>query len=885
VTSKPRTPTALKGEYEILRELGRGGTSVVYLARETATGDEVAIKQIRAKYIEDEEAVARFEREARFVAQLSHPNIIPVRRVVDLKRGGVALVMDHVPGRTLRDLIRETGPLPPDRAEQITRDVAAALGVAHGVGIVHRDVKPENIFVDDSGRAMLADFGLARAMDGDTQLTMAGVAIGTPAYMAPEQIDGNDLDARGDIYSLGLVAWEMLTGKRPWEGETLYAILYRQKYEQLPDVREMRPNVPDRLADAIAVAIEKNRDLRWQDVSALVAALDHGSAAVERRATPRTPVSTETVRFARPVTPPANTPPAVTPVTALTAATPARAVSPITSVTPVSSVTPLTAPIAAPSTAPSAAPVAEALASVAAELAAGGQHVTGGSRRRTVMIGGLATLAAVALIAAAAQRWSRPKPPPPMVVQASSPGNVESSVRPSAVAPRTRADSVKAIGPTVAVASSSGEPVAPLQLMPAEESPLRDSTGTDSSDASRPAAAKVATQQATPASTNKTSAPQTSQPAAPSAPPPAMRAIVPPAAARVTVIAGGMHTCFVSADGKVFCWGANDRGQLGNGGTTRSASPSVVAIDLRFTSMAAGLSHNCAIARGGSAWCWGANDHGQLGDRTTAQHGMPARVSGNQSFTAITVGAAHSCALDDSGAAWCWGSNEQGQLGAFGGEAATESATPLAVAWRGRFAAIAAGWNFTCALEVSGRAMCWGDGSSGELGDGATTDRRVPVWVSTDRSFASIAAGSAHACGLTFEGEAYCWGRNNGGQLGDGSRVDRATPARVKSAEHFVAIAAGAVHTCALTAAGEAFCWGRNNYGQLGDGGTGDQTVPVAVAGGHTFASLRAFGSHTCGTTTSGEAFCWGYNLEGQLGDGSRIHRTRPVYVEPPGGR
>ena len=870
MTSKPRTPTALRGEYEILRELGRGGTSVVYLAREIATGEEVAIKQIRAKFIEDEEAVARFAREARFVAQLAHPNIIPVRRVVDLKRGGVALVMDHVPGRTLRDLIREVGPLPPDRAERITRDVAAALGIAHGMGIVHRDVKPENIFVDDSDRAMLADFGLARAMDGDTQLTMAGVAIGTPAYMAPEQIDGNDLDARGDIYSLGLVAWEMLTGKRPWEGETLYAILYRQKYEQLPDVREMRPDVPDRLADAIAVAIEKNRDSRWQDVSALVAALDHGAAVVERRTAPRTPVTTETLRFERPVTPAASTRSVVAPVTA---------VAPITSITPV---TPPTVPAASPP----AMPVAEALASVAAELAADGHHATRGSRRRSVMIfGGLATVAAVALIAAATQRRFKPQaPPPPMIVQASSPGNVESSVQASP----PRVDSVKAVGPTVAVASPSSEPPTALQLTPAEESPLRDSTAApDSSDASRQAAAKGATQQATPAATNKGTSPQTPQPPAPttpSAPAPVLRPIVPPTGARVTVIAGGMHTCFVGAEGKVFCWGANDRGQLGNGGTTRSASPSVVAIDLRFTAMAAGLSHNCAIARGGSAWCWGANDHGQLGDRTTAQHSMPARVSGNRSFTAITVGAAHSCALDDSGSAWCWGSNEQGQLGAFGGEGTTESSTPLAVAWRGRFAAIVAGWNFTCALEVSGRAMCWGAGGSGELGDGGTGTRRVPGWVNTDRTFTSIAAGSAHACAVTPEGDVYCWGRNNGGQLGDGSRVDRATPARVKSTEHFVAIAAGAVHTCALTVTGEAFCWGRNNYGQLGDGGTGDQTVPVAVAGGHIFASLRAFGSHTCGTTTSGEAFCWGYNLEGQLGDGTRIHRTRPVYVEPPGG-
>src|SRR5262249_51744995 len=158
-------------------------------------------------------------------------------------------------------------------------------------GIVHRDVKPENVFVDAQDRTLLADFGLARSMIGDSQLTMTGIAIGTPAYMAPEQIEGGSLDVRGDVYSLGLVAWEMLTGHRPWGGEGFYAVLYRQRHEQPPDVRDFRKDVPDSLADAIAVAIEKDPAMRWQSAWEMIEALD--GAAPRPRPTRRPTLSAD----------------------------------------------------------------------------------------------------------------------------------------------------------------------------------------------------------------------------------------------------------------------------------------------------------------------------------------------------------------------------------------------------------------------------------------------------------------------------------------------------------------------------------------------------------------------------------------------------------------
>ena len=173
-------------------------------------------------------------------------------------------------------------------------------------------MKPENVFIDSDGKALLADFGVARSMSGDTQLTMHGVAIGTPSYMAPEQIDGDNLDGRADVYSLGLVAWEMFTGNRPWEGESLYAVLYHQRHHELPDVRVMRPDLSDQIANAIAGAIEKDVSARWQSMDELIDALD--GAAPQRRAQTHAPVTAETIRFERPPTTPRSPSTGIVPI-------------------------------------------------------------------------------------------------------------------------------------------------------------------------------------------------------------------------------------------------------------------------------------------------------------------------------------------------------------------------------------------------------------------------------------------------------------------------------------------------------------------------------------------------------------------------------------------
>ena len=272
--------SALGQDYEIVRELGRGGASVVYLGRDRVLGREVAIKVIRDSQAGDREAVARFEREARTLAALQHPNIVMLYGARQLSGGSLALVMQHGEWSTLKALIRERGPLPIEAVEQVLQDVATALGYLHKHEVIHRDIKPENIFIEaDSGRALLSDFGIAKSRDGRASVTLTGVVIGTPAYMSPEQIDGGQLTGQSDLYSLGMVGYEMLTGERPWEGESLFGVIYKQKTEKLPSIEEKRPDTPQHIRSLIERATEKAPEARWQSADEFLVALSGSAVA------------------------------------------------------------------------------------------------------------------------------------------------------------------------------------------------------------------------------------------------------------------------------------------------------------------------------------------------------------------------------------------------------------------------------------------------------------------------------------------------------------------------------------------------------------------------------------------------------------------------------
>ena len=200
----PPSAERLRERYEPLSVLGRGGMAVVWLARERASGALVAIKLIAPRHGTDEDALRRFAREAGVVARLRHPNLVRTLAVERLDAGGLAIVHAYVHGRTLRAALRAEGAFAPERAARVLRDVAAGLAHAHAARVVHRDVKPENVFLEDvSDRALLADFGIARPLEPDAALTMDGASLGTPQYMAPEQILGSAVDERADGVALG----------------------------------------------------------------------------------------------------------------------------------------------------------------------------------------------------------------------------------------------------------------------------------------------------------------------------------------------------------------------------------------------------------------------------------------------------------------------------------------------------------------------------------------------------------------------------------------------------------------------------------------------------------------------------------------------------------
>ena len=291
---KDLTGTRL-GQYEIVERLGGGGMAVVYRAVQQPLGREVALKALSSELFQDDGFVKRFETEAKTLAKLDHPNILPIYDF-EVSDGNAFLTMPLIRGGTLRDVLNR-GPLDALTTWRYLREIGDGLQHAHDAGIVHRDLKPTNVLIHTDGRAMLADFGLARGAGQPTHLTTIGLAIGTPGYMAPEQVMGHDVDKRADIYAMGVLTFEMLTGRLPYIGANRMEVAYATVNAEIPSVVKINPNLPDELDQLLQRVLAKLPEKRPQTVRELLAQM---ARLPQRRTSPPGVVAAASVASAGP---------------------------------------------------------------------------------------------------------------------------------------------------------------------------------------------------------------------------------------------------------------------------------------------------------------------------------------------------------------------------------------------------------------------------------------------------------------------------------------------------------------------------------------------------------------------------------------------------------
>jgi len=267
VSGDPRPGDRIAERYDLEALVGSGGMSTVFCAHDLQLDRRVALKILHPRFAGDGEYVERFRREARSAAQLAHPNIVTV---IDRGEddGRQFIVFEYVSGENLKELIVRSGALPLERAVELAIVVADGLAFAHDHGLVHRDVKPQNVLLSENGAVKVTDFGIARWLDVDHGLTETGTVVGTGEYLAPEQANGGTVSPATDVYSLGVVLWEMVTGRVLFEGDTFVAVALRHVNEAPPDIRALRPDVPPRLAAAIDRALQKDPARRFPTMRA-----------------------------------------------------------------------------------------------------------------------------------------------------------------------------------------------------------------------------------------------------------------------------------------------------------------------------------------------------------------------------------------------------------------------------------------------------------------------------------------------------------------------------------------------------------------------------------------------------------------------------------------
>ncbi|HEY2407453.1 MAG TPA: hypothetical protein VGI10_15690 [Polyangiaceae bacterium] len=350
-------------------------------------------------------------------------------------------------------------------------------------------------------------------------------------------------------------------------------------------------------------------------------------------------------------------------------------------------------------------------------------------------------------------------------------------------------------------------------------------------------------------------------------------------APRVQVDAGRAHSCAV-IDGALYCWGANDSGQLGLADQNARLVATQVGVDRDWAEVVAADSHSCARRLDGSVWCFGANDRGQLGVSGGAT-ATPTHVALPAPATALSSEYEFTCAIL-GGRLYCWGENDEGQLAQNDSYPGVDQFAPVPVGTFADWSAVSVGQGHACGIRAPGTLWCWGRNTDGELaqGAGAAEQIRSPVQVGSDSDFVSVAAGQSGTCAIRRGGALFCAGANTEGSLGTGDTNPRDTLTAIGvGSEQSVSI--DQFHACAIDGAGSLSCWGRNIEGQLGVGDLTDRSTPALVAGGP-FQGVSVGRFFTCAVDTSGAISCTGANDAGGLGVGDAIRRSSFTPIVPP---
>lgn len=813
----PLSPGSQVAGYKVVSLLGSGGMGEVYLVENPQLLRREALKVISLAGAHDPDFQRRFTNEARTTAALDHPSIISIHQYGINTDGTPWFTMNYLEGADLTH-----GAISPSDVIEVTTRVADALDYAHRRNIIHRDVKPANVFVsrDEHGqiaRVTVLDFGIAKLVNS-TSLTATSAFIGTLAYCAPEVIEGHDASASSDQYSLACTVFQLLTGQAPFTTTTPSALVMAHLTKQIPPISSLRPDL-GALDPVIAKALSKNPADRYPDCrsfsTALRQAFESRGQAFEGRGNPTppphqsNPAAGPFVGANRPYSQPTVPPSQPTPPPSYATPPPSHPNPSHPNPSHPNPSVPNQNP-SYPGQIPSAMPGGYA---PAGPTVANNPPSQPNSPYQSAPFGAPA--------AAGGIPPTFPPGTPPHLIGGGYPLSTPA-------APKK-----KRTGLIVSLAAAAVVVLLVVGLG------IAFAAGAFRGDDDQPTAS-----------------------------------------GHPTVLAVyGNSSCGISAK-QLYCWGANYDNQLANGGTT--ASPTPVKVDLpNVTAVSLGgyvdtdkdfKTSTCAVS-GGQAYCWGDNGYGQLGTGTTSDAQTPAPVTGlSGTVTAIATGYGSTCAIA-GGKLYCWGNNDDGQVGV--DSVTDKTSTPTEVTGlSGTVTGVATAQGTTCAIADT--VYCWGNNDSGQLGTGATTRANTPQKVAvTDAD--SISVGTY---GVTDDpnqyitvcasasGKAYCWGDNRYGQIGDGTKNAQHTPTPVVGLTGVTQINTGWGSTCAVSQ-GRLFCWGDNEGQQLGIGSGSATTSPTQITAlSGTVSAVETVLGTTCAVANETSIYCWGRNSAGQVGNG-----------------